>query len=422
MQSKIKSIWWAIKLFIVRLYYGNPVSRLKIIGVTGTNGKTTTTTLLYKTATILGYKSGLIGTVEILINGQKFEPKGKVPATTPDSVTLTKVFAKMVKAGCEYVFMEVSSHAVVQNRIAGIDFAGGVFTNLTHDHLDYHKSFKNYFLAKKKFFDHLPLKSWALSNRDDEHGARILEDTKAQPFYYGFDYKDEQIDPKDPSDRDFFADILSLDARGMMLKINQKYEIKAELIGKFNAYNLLTVFGVASLLGFDLEKVTHILSNIEAPRGRFERFEAPNGVIGIVDYAHSPDAMQSVLSTINQVKGVGRVISVFGCGGDRDPLKRRIMGKIGVEMSDVAVFTSDNPRNEDPYKIIEEMKTDLSVNLSEKVLVLPDRKEAIKTACNLAQSGDIVMVLGKGHENYQEIKGVKYDFDDMEMLRDCLTA
>ncbi len=207
-----------------------------------------------------------------------------------------------------------------------------------------------------------------------------------------------------------------------MLKINQKYEIKAELIGKFNAYNLLTVFGVASLLGFDLEKVTHILSNIEAPRGRFERFEAPNGVIGIVDYAHSPDAMQSVLSTINQVKGVGRVISVFGCGGDRDPLKRRIMGKIGVEMSDVAVFTSDNPRNEDPYKIIEEMKTDLSVNLSEKVLVLPDRKEAIKTACNLAQSGDIVMVLGKGHENYQEIKGVKYDFDDMEMLRDCLTA
>ncbi len=205
MQSKIKSIWWAIKLFIVRLYYGNPASRLKIIGVTGTNGKTTTTTLLYKTATILGYKSGLIGTVEILVNGQKFEPKGKVPATTPDSVTLTKVFAKMVKAGCEYVFMEVSSHAVVQNRIAGIDFTGGVFTNLTHDHLDYHKSFKNYFLAKKKFFDHLPLKSWALSNRDDEHGARILEDTKAQPFYYGFDYKDEQIDPKDPSNRDFFC-------------------------------------------------------------------------------------------------------------------------------------------------------------------------------------------------------------------------
>ncbi|MFN4181398.1 MAG: UDP-N-acetylmuramoyl-L-alanyl-D-glutamate--2,6-diaminopimelate ligase [Candidatus Paceibacteria bacterium] len=420
MKSKLKSFWWTIKLFFVRMYYGNPAAKLKIIGVTGTNGKTTTTTLLYKVATILGHKSGLIGTVEILINGDKYEPKGKVPPTTPDSVTLIKVFDRMVKAGCEYVFMEVSSHAIVQKRIAGISFEGGIFTNLTHDHLDYHQSFKNYFLAKKKFFDNLPVKSWALSNADDEHGKRILEDTQAQPFYYGFEYEREKIDPKDPRDRDYFADFVKQDAEGTMIRVNNRYTINSQLIGRFNGYNLLSVFAASSLLGFDLSKVIEILNNIEPPKGRFERFVSPDGVVGIVDYAHSPDAMQNVLNTINEVKGNGRLISVFGCGGDRDPLKRRVMGKIGAELSDIAIFTSDNPRSEEPRQIIEEMRTDLSMNLSEKVIVLPDRKEAIKTACGLAREGDIVAVLGKGHEVYQEVQGVKYPFDDMRELQQAL--
>jgi len=417
--GKCKAFWWAAKLAFARFYYGNPAKKLKIIGVTGTNGKTTTTTLLYKVATLLGHKSGLIGTVEILVNGEKFVPKGIVPATTPDSVTLTKVFHAMVEAGCEYVFMEVSSHAVEQNRIVGIKFEGGIFINLTHDHLDYHKSFKNYFLAKKKFFDSLPMPSWALTNADDEHGKRMLEDTKAQPFFYGFDYKKE-TDPLDPTDRDFYADIVKLDSLGTTIKVNNHYLINAELIGRFNAYNLLCVFGASSLLGFDLVKVAHILENIQPPLGRFERFLGKNGVIGIVDYAHSPDAMQNVLSTLNQVKGEGRIISVFGCGGDRDPLKRRIMGKIGAELSDVAIFTSDNPRSEDPNKIIDEMRTDLSMSISEKVIIMPDRHEAIKTACGMARSGDLVAILGKGHETYQEIKGVKHRFNDMEELKNVL--
>jgi UDP-N-acetylmuramoyl-L-alanyl-D-glutamate--2,6-diaminopimelate ligase len=417
--NSFKKIWWSTKLAYARFYYGNPAKKLKIIGVTGTNGKTTTTTLLYKVATILGHKSGLIGTVEILVNGEKFVPKGVVPATTPDSVTLTKVFYKMVKAGCEYVFMEVSSHAIEQKRIAGINFEGGIFTNLTHDHLDYHKSFKNYFLAKKKFFDGLPAPSWALTNADDEHGKRMLEDTKAEPFFYGFDYKKE-TDPLDPTDRDFYADIVKLDSTGTTIKVNNHYLINAELIGRFNAYNLLCVFSASSLLGFDLGKVAHILENIEPPLGRFERFVGKNGVIGIVDYAHSPDAMQNVLSTLNQVKGEGRIISVFGCGGDRDPLKRRMMGKIGAELSGVAIFTSDNPRSEDQNKIIDEMRTDLSMSLSEKVIIIPDRREAIRTACGLAHSGDVVAILGKGHETYQVIKNVKYPFSDIDELRKVL--
>ncbi len=415
----LKKIWWAIKLWVVRLWYSNPAAKLKIIGVTGTNGKTTTTTLLYKVTTILGYKAGLIGTVEILINGQKYEPKGKVPATTPDSVTLTKVFAEMVKAGCEYVFMEVSSHAVDQNRIAGIKFAGGVFTNLTHDHLDYHKTFKNYFEAKKKFFDGLPIPAWALTNADDEYGKRMLEDIKAQPFYYGFEYQKE-TNPIDSTNRDFFGSIDKLDATGTKIKVNNHHEIDTHLMGKFNAYNLLAVFGATSLLGFDTDKVIHILENTEPPRGRFEKFVGTNGVIGIVDYAHSPDAIQNVLNTINQIKGKNKVISVFGCGGDRDPSKRAAMGEIGSRLSDITIFTSDNPRGESPDAIIAEMKKGLTPETVSKVLVFPDRAEAIRVAAGYAEPGDIIAVLGKGHEDYQEINGVKNHFSDMEEIQKIL--
>ncbi len=411
-----KKLWWALKLQFARIYYGNPAAKLKIIGVTGTNGKTTTTTLLYKVATTLGYKAGLIGTVEILINGHKYEPMGKVPATTPDSITLTRVFAEMVKAGCEYVFMEVSSHAVVQNRIAGIKFAGGVFTNLTHDHLDYHKTFNNYFNAKKKFFDGLPVSSWALANADDEYGKRILEDTKAEPFYYGFEYQ-KQTNPNGPVNRDFFGSIEKLDASGIKMKINNHYDINTHLIGKFNAYNFLAVFGTISLLGFDIEKALHILENVEPPRGRFERYTGKNGVIGIIDYAHSPDAMENVLSTVRQVIGHGRIISVFGCGGDRDPAKRSAMGKIGANLSDIAIFTSDNPRSENPDEIIKQMQSELDEELNKKVIILPERRAAIKTGASLAKPGDVLIIMGKGHETYQEINGVKHHFDDMEELR-----
>ncbi len=419
MANLFKKIWWKIKLFSARIYYGNPSKKLKIIGVTGTNGKTTTTTLLYKTASLLGHKSGLIGTVEILINGQKFEPKGKVPATTPDSVTLTKVFAEMVKAGCEYVFMEVSSHAVDQNRIAGIKFAGGIFTNLTHDHLDYHKTFKNYFEAKKKFFDGLPASAWALTNADDEYGKRMTEDTKAQVFYYGFDYK-KDTNSIDPTKQDFLGIIESLTSTGTKIKVNNYHEIDTHLIGGFNAYNLSAVFGATALLGFDTGKVIHILENIEPPRGRFERVIGSSGVIGLVDYAHSPDAVHNVLTTINQIKGKNKVISVFGCGGDRDSSKRAAMGEIGAQLSDIAIFTSDNPRSENPNEIIEAMKNNLTPEIAGKVLIFPDRGEAIRVAAGYAEAGDIIAVLGKGHEDYQEVNGTKNHFSDIEELQKIL--
>ena len=403
--KKLKTIWWKGKSVGARYYYGHPSRKLKIVGVTGTNGKTTIATLLYKIATKLGHKSGLIGTVEILIGKEKFEtdPNRPTPATTPDSVFLTKIFSKMQKAGCEYVFMEVSSHALDQGRVAGVNFVGGIFTNLTHDHLDYHKNFDNYFGAKKKFFKMLPASAFALANIDDEYGEKMLEGIRAKKYTYGF-----------KREAPAFAK-----GYGVVKDFNEKLETK--LIGDFNTYNVLAVYASLVLLGMDKEKVKEQLKIVLPPKGRFEYFISSGGVTVIVDYAHTPDALQNVLRTTQGIRthstSSGRVISVFGCGGDRDPLKRSIMGSIGARLSDVAIFTSDNPRSEDPEKIIEQMKTDLSADELKKVITITNRLEAIKEAIRLAQKGDIILCAGKGHEDYQEIKGVKHHFDDMEELK-----
>jgi UDP-N-acetylmuramoyl-L-alanyl-D-glutamate--2,6-diaminopimelate ligase len=389
-------------------FFGNPSKRLKIVGVTGTNGKTTTATLLYKVATELGYKTGLIGTVDNII------VKEKRPAlrTTPSPVNLNKLLNEMVDKGCEYVFMEVSSHALDQNRVAGIKFTGGIFTNLTHDHLDYHKDFENYFQAKKKFFYMLPKNAFALSNVDDEHGEAIIDGIKADKFLYGFGEETESVD--------FYGKILKLDFSGLQLDFNGEI-IKSKLLGKFNAYNLLAVWSTAKLLNFDIKKVNKILETIEPPRGRFEHFMSPNGVLIVVDYAHSPDSLEKILLAIKEIKQTnGRIISVFGCGGDRDPLKRSKMGKIGASLSDVAIFTSDNPRNEDMEKIINQMKDDLSHDEMKKVITIADRRLAIEEAVEMAQKGDIILCAGKGHEEYQEIKGVKHHFNDIEEFRKIL--
>lgn len=395
----------AMSKLVALHFYGNPSTKLKIIGITGTNGKTTTATLLHKIARELGYKAGLIGTVENII----VDEKRATVNTTPGLITLNKLLKEMAEKGCEYVFMEVSSHGIDQKRIAGINFIGGVFTNLTQDHLDYHKSMENYFLTKKKFFQNLPKDSFALSNADDEHGEEILKDIKAKKYFYGINNK-----------ADFKAEIKKLDFEGIELEINKEL-IKSKLLGKFNAYNLLAIFSTAKLLGFDMQKVKKILETIEPPKGRFDYFISKSGILGIVDFAHTPDALEKVLNTIREFKTNGsRIISVFGCGGDRDPLKRRIMGKIGVENSDIAILTSDNPRSEDPEKIIAEMKTDLGINELKKVKVITDRSLAIQEAVKLVQKGDIVLCAGKGHESYQEIKGVKQHFNDMEELRNNL--
>lgn len=396
-------------------FYGNPSKKIKIVGVTGTNGKTTTATLLYKITIGLGYKAGLISTVESIINGEVvFSKEGRpVPGTTPDPINLYKLLNEMVEKGCEYVFMEVSSHALDQDRVVGINFAGGIFTNLTHDHLDYHKNIENYFGAKKKFFKMLPLHAFALSNIDDEYGEKMLEEIKTGRVSYGF-YGGE----------DFHGEILKLDFSGLVLNFNG-IEISSKLLGKFNAFNLLAVWSACELLGFDMDKVKKILENIEPPRGRFEHFMSPNGVLVIVDYAHTPDALEKILLAVREIKNknslptgqAGKIISVFGCGGDRDLTKRKIMGHIGAMFSDFAIFTSDNPRSEDPNKIIDQMKESLSPELLEKVKTITNRYEAILEAVKLAQKGDIILCAGKGHEDYQEIKGVKYHFDDMEELK-----
>jgi len=379
-------------------FYGNPSVKLKIVGVTGTNGKTTTATLLYRITMALGYKAGLISTVENIINGEIITtPEDRpVPGTTPDPIALHKLLNKIVSKGCEYAFMEVSSHASDQNRVAGINFAGGIFTNLTHDHLDYHQNFENYFEAKKKFFKMLPTKSFALSNIDDEYGQKMLNDIRAKKYTYGFKHK---------------ADF------------NEKLETK--LIGDFNMYNVLAVYASLVLLGIDKEKVKEHLKNVLPPKGRFDYFKSSSGVTVIVDYAHTPDALQNVLKTVQDLKihstSSGRVISVFGCGGDRDPLKRSVMGKLGANLSDIAIFTSDNPRSEDPEKIIKQMQTGLLAEDFKKIKTITNRREAIKEAVKLAQSGDIILCAGKGHEDYQEIKGVKHHFDDMEEFKRAFT-
>lgn len=392
----------AIALGIVSAnFYNNPSKKLKLIGVTGTNGKTTIATLLYQLFRDLGYKCGLLSTVENQINGQI------IPSThtTPDQVELNKLIDEMVQAGCDYCFMEVSSHAIAQHRIQGLVFAGGIFTNLTHDHLDYHKTFAEYLKAKKAFFDGLPKNAFALTNVDDKNGNVMLQNTVAYKKSYGL-----------KNMADYKAKILENQFGGLLLQIDNE-DVWFKMVGTFNAYNLLAVYTAAMLLDQDRAKVLTVLSKLSGAEGRFEYIVATNKVIGIVDYAHTPDAVQNVLSTIHDIrKGNEKVITVIGCGGDRDKTKRPVMAKVACEWSDKVILTSDNPRTEDPAQIIKDMEEGVDPAFKRNTLSIADRKEAIKTACHLAHPGDIILLAGKGHEKYQEINGVKNHFDDMEEL------
>ena len=382
-------------------FYGNPTSKLKLVGVTGTNGKTTIATVLYNLFRKLGYKAGLLSTVCNYIDSEA------VPTdhTTPDPITLNRLLARMVDAGCEYAFMEVSSHSVVQHRIAGLTFAGGIFTNLTRDHLDYHKTFENYLKAKKMFFDNLPSNAFALTNIDDRNGLVMLQNTKAEKHTYSVQ-----------SMADFKARILESHFEGMMLEIN-KEEVAVQFVGRFNVQNLLAIYGTAVLLGEDSHEVLVALSALRPVSGRFETMRSPAGYTAIVDYAHTPDALVNVLETIHDVlDGNGKVITVVGAGGNRDKGKRPIMAKETARLSDRLVITSDNPRFEEPQDIINDMMAGLNQEEAARTICITDRKEAIRTACMMAQKGDVVLVAGKGHETYQEINGVKHHFDDKEVI------
>jgi len=382
-------------------FYDKPSSKLKLVGVTGTNGKTTVATLLYKLFIDLGYKCGLLSTVENKVNGEV------VPAThtTPDPVALNDLLDRMVAKGCDYCFMEVSSHAIAQHRIEGLQFAGGVFTNLTHDHLDYHKTFENYLKAKKAFFDGLGKGAFALTNVDDKNGNVMLQNTKAH--HKGYSIKNMA---------DYKGKILENQFDGLVLNVDGD-DVYFKLVGSFNAYNLLAVYGAAMLLEQDKAKVLTSLSKLSGAEGRFDYVISPNKIVGIIDYAHTPDAVQNVLSTIHDIrKGNEKVITVIGCGGDRDKTKRPIMAKVAATLSDKVILTSDNPRSEDPAQIIKDMEAGLDANTRRKAISITDRREAIKTAVHLAQPGDIILLAGKGHEKYQEINGVRNHFDDKEEL------
>ena len=383
-------------------FYDQPTTKLKLVGVTGTNGKTTIATLLYKLFTCLGYKCGLLSTVENQIGGKV------IPAThtTPDAISLNALLKQMVDEGCEFAFMEVSSHAIDQKRIAGLEFAGGLFSNITHDHLDYHKTFDEYIKAKKAFFDALPSTAFAITNVDDKRGNVMLQNSAAKKYSYSL-----------KTVADFKGKILENSLTGLIMTVNDQ-EVIFRLIGEFNAYNLLAVYGAAICLGENKEQVLQCLSNTTGAEGRFDYLiSAKERVIGIVDYAHTPDALQNVLSTIKKLKhGNEQLITVVGCGGDRDRTKRPIMANVACEYSDKAIFTSDNPRSEDPQQILNEMEAGLNSAAKRKYISIVDRKQAIKTAVNMAGPEDIVLIAGKGHEKYQEIKGVKHHFDDKEIL------
>lgn len=386
-------------------FYDNPSEKLKLVGITGTNGKTTTATLLHNLFLSLGYNSGLISTVVYKIGKKEF------PAThtTPDPIQLNRLMKQMVDAGCQYCFMEVSSHAVVQKRIAGLRFAGGVFTNITHDHLDYHKTFEEYLKAKKKFFDGLESEAFALVNKDDQNGMVMLQNTEAIKKTYA-----------QKTSADFKCKILESQFAGMLLSLDGS-EMWTKLIGSFNASNVLAVYATAILLGQEKLKVLTALSALGSVDGRFQQIKSHSGIVGIVDYAHTPDALLNVLKTIREIRvSDEKIITVVGCGGDRDALKRPVMAKIACDESDKVILTSDNPRSEDPEQIIREMQKGVSLLQQKKVLSITDRREAIKTACSLATSGDIILVAGKGHEKYQEIKGVKHEFDDVKILTENL--
>lgn len=387
-------------------FYDNPSHKLRLIGVTGTNGKTTIATLLFHLFSEMGYFCGLLSTVQNQIGPRV------VPAThtTPDAIQLNALLADMVEQGCTYVFMEVSSHAIHQQRIAGLKFAGGIFSNITHDHLDYHKTFDEYIRVKKAFFDGLPNTAFALTNLDDKRGNVMLQNTRAKKATYSL-----------RTVADFKGKILENNLTGLIMMVNEK-EVHFRLIGEFNAYNLLAVYGAALLLDQLKDEVLRVLSKLSGAEGRFDYIvSASQQIIGIVDYAHTPDALLNVLATIRNLrKGNEQVITVVGCGGDRDTAKRPVMAEVAAERSNKVILTSDNPRSEDPAAIIREMEAGVPVHLKKKVLSISDRKEAIKTACSLANPEDIILVAGKGHEKYQDINGVKHPFDDKKVLQEML--
>ena len=388
---------------VATLFYGNPSKKLKLVGVTGTNGKTTIATLLYNMFRQMGYKCGLLSTV---CNYIEDEP---IPAdhTTPDPIELNELLHRMVEAGCEYAFMECSSHAIAQKRIGGLVFAGGIFTNLTRDHLDYHKTFENYRNAKKAFFDGLPKEAFAITNADDKNGMVMVQNTKATVKTYSV----RQM-------ADYKAKILECHFEGMYLDIDG-YEVGVQFIGKFNVSNLLAVYGAARMLGKKAEDILVVMSTLHSVSGRLEPIHSPEGYTAIVDYAHTPDALENVLNAIHEVlNGKGHVITVCGAGGNRDKGKRPLMAQEAVKQSDKVIITSDNPRFEEPGDIINDMLAGLNAQQMKKVISIVDRREAIRTACMMAQKGDVILVAGKGHEDYQDIKGVKHHFDDKEILRD----
>jgi len=388
--------------YIAHNFYGQPSEKLRLVGVTGTNGKTTIATLLYKLFTSLGHKCGLLSTVQNHIG----ERVVAATHTTPDVLALNSLLKDMVDDGCTYAFMETSSHAIHQHRIAGLHYAGGLFSNITHDHLDYHKTFDEYIRVKKSFFDSLPSDAFAISNADDKRGGVMLQNTNAKKYFYSL-----------KTVADFKGKILENNLTGLVMTINDQ-EVHFRLIGEFNAYNLLAVYGAAICLGQDRSEVLRTLSTLSGAEGRFDYVISSNDrIIGIVDYAHTPDALINVLATIQKLrKGHEQIITVVGCGGDRDKTKRPLMGAAACEYSDKAIFTSDNPRSEDPEQILLDMEAGLNTAAKRKYTKIADRKEAIRTAINLARPEDIVLIAGKGHEKYQEIKGVKYPFDDKQVL------
>ena len=382
-------------------FFGNPSEKLRLVGVTGTNGKTTIATLLYRLFTDAGYHCGLLSTIENIVKREV------IPSThtTPDPIELNTLLQQMVEQGCEYAFMEVSSHSVAQDRIAGLHFAGGIFTNLTHDHLDYHKTMANYRNAKKKFFDNLPQSAFALTNLDDKNGTVMLQNTKAKKLTYALKH-----------DADFKGIVMESHFDGMLLKVNGT-EVFTQLVGGFNASNLLAIYGAAIALGFNKDELLVEISKLRGANGRFDMVHSESGIVGIVDYAHTPDALENVLTTINEVRcHKEQLITIVGCGGNRDTTKRPEMAAVAVKLSDRVILTSDNPRNEAPDEIIRQMKAGIAEADKHKVLSITNRREAIRTGVALAKKGDIILVAGKGHENYQEINGVKNHFDDKEEL------
>ncbi len=388
---------------VATVFFGEPSLRLKLVGVTGTNGKTTIATLLYNMFRQFGHKCGLLSTVCNYIEDEA------IPAshTTPDAIELNRLLAKMVESGCEYAFMECSSHAIAQQRIGGLQFAGGLFTNLTRDHLDYHKTFENYRDAKKKFFDDLPKSAFAITNADDKNGTFMVQNTRAQVKTYST-----------RSMADFRARLLECHFEGMYLEIDGR-EVGVQFIGKFNVSNLLAVYGAAVMLGKQPEEILVAMSTLKSVNGRLEPVHSPDGFTAIVDYAHTPDALENVLNAIHEVlDGKGKVITVCGAGGNRDKGKRPLMAQEAVRQSDRVIITSDNPRFEEPQAIIDDMLAGLDAKQMKKVLSIVDRREAIRTACMMAEKGDVVLIAGKGHEDYQEIQGVKHHFDDKEVVRE----